>query len=62
MTIALANIRQTPQDTGLVLFQVERGVLLEMTEAVGASSPGWVKVKHADGSYGFVKLVEVYGI
>ena len=62
LTTSVVNIRQSAQETGLVLFQVEKGVLLEMTEAVGASGAGWVKVRHADGSYGFVKLTEVFGI
>ena len=62
LTVAVANIHQTALETSPLLFQVERGVLLEITEAPAPSVPGWVKVKHADGSYGFVKLAEIYGL
>jgi SH3-like domain-containing protein len=62
LTVALANVYQTAIETSPLLFQVERGVLLEITEAPASSAPGWVKIKHADGSYGYVKLAEIYGL
>jgi SH3-like domain-containing protein len=62
LTVALANVYQTALETSPLLFQVERGVLLEITEAPAPSAPGWVKIKHADGSYGYVKLAEIYGL
>jgi SH3-like domain-containing protein len=62
LTVAVANIHQTAQESSPLLFQVERGVLLEISEAPSPSAPGWVKVKHADGSNGYVKLAEIYGL
>ena len=62
LTVAIANVYQAALDTSPLLFQVERGVLLEISEAPTTSSPTWVKVKHADGSSGYVKLAEIYGL
>ncbi len=62
LTVVVANIYQTALETSPLLFQVERGVLLEITEAQAPSAPGWVKVRHADGSFGYVKLAEIYGL
>lgn len=62
LTSVQASVRQAPQDGAAVVFQAERGILLEMIEAPGASAAGWVKVRHPDGSNGFVKTGDVYGI
>jgi SH3-like domain-containing protein len=62
LTVAVANVHQTAIETSPLLFQVERGVLLEITEAPAPSAPAWVKIKHVDGSYGYVKLAEIYGL
>jgi SH3-like domain-containing protein len=62
LTVAVANVHQTALDTSPLLFQVERGVLLEIAEAPTASTPTWVKVKHVDGSWGYVKLADIYGL
>jgi SH3-like domain-containing protein len=62
LTIVTANIRQAASDASPVLFQIERGVLLEITEPLGTSALGWLKVKHPDGSYGYLKVNEIYGL
>jgi SH3-like domain-containing protein len=62
LTVALANVHQTALETSPLLFQVERGVLMEIVEAPSPNAPGWVRVKHADGSNGYVKLAEIYGL
>lgn len=55
-----AQVRASPQDTAAVVFQAERGVLLELTDP--AVTGGWAKVRHRDGSIGFVKAGEVWGL
>ena len=62
LTVTVANVYQAALDNSPLLFQVERGVLLEISEAPTTSTPTWVKVKHADGSSGYVKLAEIYGL
>lgn len=57
---ALASVRKTPGAVGELLFQAERGVLLERID--DASVPaGWLRVRHRDGTAGFVAVDEVWG-
>jgi SH3-like domain-containing protein len=62
LTVVLASVYQAALDTSPLLFQVERGVLLEIVEAPAGGAPTWLKVKHTDGTSGFVKLAEIYGL
>jgi SH3-like domain-containing protein len=57
----LASARTTPQDTGALAFQAERGVTLELLDA-GQVTTGFVKIKHKDGTIGYVKTAEVWGL
>lgn len=59
VTAALADIRQTPDVKGKVVFQAEQNVALELLEL---ASPGWIKVRHRDGQSGFVSISQVWGI
>jgi len=59
VTVPLANIRQTPELKGQLVFQAEQNVALELIEF---ASPGWVKVRHRDGQSGFVSISQVWGI
>jgi len=54
-----AKIRQNADDASDVLFTADKGVLLEVVDTV---VPGWVKVKHADGAVGFIKISDVWGV
>ena len=56
---ALASVRRSPGDVGELLFQAERGVLLEVVG--GPASTDWLEVRHADGTRGFVSAAEVFG-
>ena len=60
VAVSTAMVRSSPQDSATIVFQAERGVLLDLTEPAPAG--GWVKVKHRDGSLGFVKTAEVWGL
>lgn len=58
-SVALATVRSAAQDAASVVFQAERGVMLEVIE--GAATSGWLRVRHRDGSSGWVKSAEVWG-
>lgn len=58
--VAAAAVRAAPQEGGDVVFQAERGVVLELTEP--APAPGWVRVRHRDGATGYVRAVDVWGL
>ncbi len=60
VAVSTAVVRSSPQDSATIVFQAERGVVLDLSETAPAG--GWVKVKHRDGSLGFVKSTEVWGL
>jgi SH3-like domain-containing protein len=57
----LATARAAAQDTAALAFQAERGVTLELLDA-GQVTAGFVRIKHKDGTIGFVKTSEVWGL
>lgn len=54
-----ALVRQTASDAAPILFRAERGVLLEPMEPAAG---GWVRVRHRDGTTGYVRTNEVWGL
>ncbi len=54
-----STVRQRPEINAPVAFEVEDSLILEME-----SNPtdGWVKVRHMDGSSGFIRVAEVWGL
>ena len=58
VSLATATVRASPAAAASAVFQVQKGVLLEIVEPVSA---GWVRVRHADGSAGYVSAAEVWG-
>ncbi len=54
----LAQVRSEASDSAAVLFEAEADVVLDFLEL---AAPGWVKVQHADGQSGFVRLNQVWG-
>jgi SH3-like domain-containing protein len=59
ITAPVAEIRQAASDQSGVAFQAQQGVVLEVAENPAA---GWVKVRHADGVTGYVRVAQVWGI
>ena len=59
VTAALADVRQTPSEQGALVFQVQKGVALDVAEP---QSGGWVKVRHAGGEVGYLKISQVWGL
>lgn len=53
-----AVMRMAPSDTAPVAGTAEKGVLFELAAPANA---GWVKVRHADGSGGYLKAGDVWG-
>lgn len=58
VTAASATIHAAPAETAAVVATADRNVLLEWQAAAAA---GWVKVRHQDGTSGYVKTSEVWG-
>jgi SH3-like domain-containing protein len=59
VTAAVADIRQTANDQAVLVFQAQQGVALEVAEQPAG---GWIKVRHAEGQSGYVKINQVWGI
>jgi SH3-like domain-containing protein len=57
---AVAAVRAEPREGADLVFQADRGVVLELVEP--APAPGWARVRHRDGSAGFVRAAEVWGL
>ena len=62
---AFADVRAAPEESAPVVFRADKDVLLEVTETAAtpaaSSTPGWVKVRHRDGTAGYVRLTQVFG-
>ena len=54
----VAEVRAGPEDSAAVAFKVGQNVLLELIETAPS---GWVRVRHADGGTGFVRVTEIWG-
>lgn len=59
VTAARAEIRQADRNDAPLVFAADKWVALEWLEA---AAPGWAKVKHRDGSTGFVRATQVWGL
>lgn len=53
-----AEARQSASDAAALVFTAEKGVLFEFLQ----HSAGWVKVRHPDGSVGFIKVSQLWGV
>ena len=58
VTAANVKIHASASDASAVVASVEKNVLLEL---VAPPAAGWVRVKHQDGSSGFVRTNEIWG-
>lgn len=59
VTAPRADIRQTPDKNGALVFQADKDVALELLEATRS---GWAKVRHRDGQSGFIAASQVWGL
>jgi SH3-like domain-containing protein len=58
VTAASAEARVRPEEGAPVAFAAAQNVALEMVEV---APNGWLRVRHADGSTGFVRASQVWG-
>lgn len=54
-----AEIRQSADAAAQLVFEAEKGVLLDYLETAAG---GWVKVRHRDGQAGFVRTNQIWGL
>ena len=59
VTSSRAEIRKEAKDGAALAFEADKWVALELLEAAPA---GWAKVRHRDGTSGFVKTSQVWGL
>lgn len=55
----LAQVREAADDSAPVAFQAQQNVLLELLEVAGS---GWLRVRHRDGTSGYVRVAQVWGV
>jgi SH3-like domain-containing protein len=59
VTAAVADVRQTANDQAALVFQAQQGVALDVAEPPAG---GWIRVRHAEGQSGYIKINQVWGI
>lgn len=58
VSAATAEVRARPMATAALVFEAQRGVVVETT---GNATDGWLPVRHRDGQSGFVRAAQVWG-
>ena len=59
ITAARADIRQKPDAGAPLAFEAVKDVVLELTDK---PADGWVRVKHRDGTSGFIRINQICGL
>jgi len=59
VTVPVADVRQAANDQATLVFQAQQGVALDVAEPPAG---GWIRVRHAEGQSGYVKINQVWGI
>lgn len=60
VTAPRAQVRSESSDNAALVFEAEKGVLLDLVEPLPVN--GWVKVRHRDGQLGYVRVNQVWGV
>lgn len=58
VTVPLTTVRRSPDEGAEVVFKAAQQLGLEW---LGNTGTGWVKVRHEDGSTGYLKSSDVWG-
>ncbi len=58
VTAAQADVHQSPDRTSPLVFRARKQVALEWLQD---TNTGWIKVRHQDGSTGYVSVADVWG-
>lgn len=56
--VANAPILETADDKSAVVFRAQQNVILDV---VDADTAGWLRVRHPDGTSGFIRAAQVWG-
>jgi len=56
--VVRAEVRRAPEENAPVAFVAEQDVLLEVVDTVD----NWAHVKHRDGSVGYIRITQVWGL
>ena len=59
VTAAVADVRQAALERAPLVFRVQQGVALELSEI---GSDGWARVRHREGQSGFLRIKDVWGL
>ena len=58
VTVPLADVRAAPDAQSALVFEAYKQVLLDVLEP---PANGWIRVRHADGQQGYVRVEHVWG-
>lgn len=56
--VARAEVRRAPEESAPIVFVAEQDVLLEVIDTVD----NWAHVKHRDGSTGYIRIIQIWGL
>ena len=59
VTVPVADVRQAAGERAPLVFRVQQGVALELSEV---GTDGWARVRHRDGQSGFLRIKDVWGL
>ena len=59
VTAASATVRQQASDTAPAVFTTVRDAVLQLSSS---AENGWVRIRHADGTQGFLRVSDVWGL
>lgn len=59
VTGAQAAVRERPDAAAPLVFEAGQQLVLE---AAGEPANGWLRVRHQDGSSGYIRVIEVWGL
>ncbi len=60
VTTVVTTVRQHANDASAIVFQADLGIMLQLVDP--APAPGWVQVRHQDGSTGYVHAGDIWGL
>ena len=59
VTASRGEVRQSDKPEAPVVFEADKWVALEFVEA---AATGWVKVRHRDGTTGYIRSTQIWGL
>ncbi|HKO89066.1 MAG TPA: SH3 domain-containing protein [Burkholderiales bacterium] len=58
VTAPIAQVRERADEQAPLLFQLQQGVVADLLDSGG----GWARIQHADGSTGYLRIQQVWGL